>query len=163
MVDIPTLTAAATGIQKALEIINTAYEMTTQGRVKDKISELQNIISSIATDNLVVQSYIHEQQNTITKLETKLAQYRKWDETQSQYIPKKFPPDITVYVKEMPLNSTEKLMWFCANCYQNRHLSILQTKSDPYRVDVLYYCPNCKNELRIEPPEENRIRYPKDE
>ena len=148
--DIVSFTSALTGLKTAIDIIKTTSKIDTQYEFMNKISELQKIISSVTTDLLLAHSEMEKLHYKYSQIEKELNQYKNWETKKANYEPKILPPGTTVYITKKPQNSIEENMWFCANCYQNKHICILQAKDRIYNTSKIYYCTQCNSDFWID-------------
>ena len=140
--DITTITTALKSLKLASDIIVKAQKINTQIELGTKITELQGIVTSISSDLLKANLEIQKLQDEKSKIEKKLIDYENWGKEKTKYESKQLTSGTFIYAIKKPKNPTEEKMWFCAKCFNDKQISILQPKVDDH------FCPLCKTLYR---------------
>ena len=147
-------------LKDAKDIANAIKQLDKEVAVNEKATELFNIIinlqqlvSSLQSDLIIIQSQHHEITQIKNNLEKQLMEKEQWDITASNYELKEIDSAVFVYAPKPNNNGTkfskEPYHWICTNCYQKRKKSVLQHvrgKGGPLR-DM--FCPECKTHISV--------------
>lgn len=85
MVDIPSISAAITGLKTAAEIARAMKGIHDLADVQTKVIELQSAILDAQTSALVAQSDQFTMMQRLRELEAEVRQVRAWEETKHRY------------------------------------------------------------------------------
>jgi len=86
----------------------------------------------------------------VRDLEKHLAELNAWNADKEKYGLRQIRPGVYAYTLKETTNVLEKSLMLCANCYEQRHKSILQEEiRDPGRCRVLV-CHLCGADLYVE-------------
>jgi hypothetical protein len=98
-----------------------------------------------------------EQEQRIAELQQQLALFQRWDETVTKYEVVELYEGRYAYKLRAPASEIETKLRYCAHCFGNRALSLLQERGNQIGV---FECPACKLTLasphRPQPSEPRR-------
>lgn len=117
-------------------------------KVRERTSELLNILLSVQANALAVQANHQELLIVKDDLEKKILEFENWSETVRQYELKEVAPGVFVYSCKTPVNSSEPAHWLCAKCFQEKKVHIIQLDHESAGVRH-YFCPNCSTKYNI--------------
>src|SRR5262249_40930367 len=81
-----------------------------------------------------------------------IAGMKAWDTEKQKYELKEVSPHAFAYVKRPGVETTEPVHWLCATCFEHSRRSILQNRGTapaPSLRNDIFYCPECKADMRI--------------
>ncbi|MEJ0063089.1 MAG: hypothetical protein WDO70_07780 [Alphaproteobacteria bacterium] len=149
------ITAALTSLKAAKDVAQAMVTLRDHEAFQSKLFEFQSKI--IDAQNAVLAAN-DERTGLITHindLEKQLADMQAWEIEKGKYELKNLTqgsngqPSIFVYSYKERAEPPEPSHYICANCYQNRKKSILQTEPrNPGRCDVLI-CHECLGEMYL--------------
>lgn len=136
-------------ISSLFSSVKTAYDIakgisTLKSDVdrNESISKILEILLSVETQALSVNTIAQKLQEEKYELTQKLMEFEKWSETETQYELKEIASGVFVYACKKTNQPSEPMHWLCTNCWKDKIKSIIQkTLSDSYT------CPKCKTEL----------------
>jgi hypothetical protein len=144
------ISIALTSLKAASDIIKGFNSLQLDVAVKEKSSELFNIIISLQSNILSMQSEYSDVLRIKGEIENELLQLKEWNSSKDKYMLKEIAPHVLTYVYKNQEYSASDKHWLCANCFDNFHKeSIYQIKKSGNYPDHIYYCPLCKNEILI--------------
>lgn len=142
------ITTALQSVKAAITIIKGISSLKSNIEVKEKSVELLDIIISIKSDMISLQSMYDELLQSKKDLEQKLLNINIWEETKVSYKLKKVADGVTVYVPKDLKENDDDFHWICANCFNEKKKSIIQlTNDDGYTK--FYSCPKCGMHFNI--------------
>lgn len=128
----------------AYDIAKGIISLKAEVERNQSISDLLNIILSVQSDALAMQSKYQDLLQEKNNLEKKLMDFEKWSETESQYDLQEIVCGVFVYVYKKTDNSKDPVHWLCTNCWQDKIKSIIQCDNPNYSRNRIYTCPKCK-------------------
>ncbi len=85
----------------------------------------------------------------IDQLEKQVAGFEAWETEKNRYKMQDFGGGTIAYELKPEEARGEPSHRICPNCYQNRHVSILQPQGRNAYKQVFFGCPNCKNQFAL--------------
>lgn len=113
-----------------------------------------NVISTKAMV-LFLQSSYSEIQNIVDEQKKKIIELEDWKHTKDNYSFCEITPGVFVYIPKEFMDTTNKKLWYCANCFNNyKKISIYERSEAPsqHRSHDNYSCPNCSSKIIIPNP-----------
>ena len=144
MVDVDAIQAATTGIKAAVDITVGLLKINTDAKTKAKITELYGTIVAAQQNAMSAQMAQSDSIRTIRDLEDKIIQFEKWEKEKQRYVLTNFGGGTFAYQLKSSDDETEPPHKICANCYEDRRKSILQSFNGPF-----HRCPRCKSEIKL--------------
>lgn len=127
---------AAFDLAKSLKNINDAT--VRNGAV---IELQEKILSAQETQTALVQR--------VSELEAKVAEFEAWEAQKKRYALKDFGGDTFAYELKATEANGEPFHSACPNCYQNRHISILQGRGEDAFKREMFVCHKCKADFHF--------------
>ncbi len=147
------ITTALASLKAASDIIKGFNSLQLEVAVKEKSTELLNIIITLQQNIFSLQAEYENVLNTKSELEKELEQLKNWERTKEKYVLKEIAPDVLAYVHKKPEESASEKHWLCANCFDNyQKESIYQISKRGNIPSHVYYCPQCKNDILVRNP-----------
>ena len=139
--------AALTSLKTAFDIAKTMVGLRDSNLVREKALELNGAILEAQERALASNSAQSALVKRIDDLETEIARMKAWDGEKDRYHLNKHTGGILVYSVKPGMEAGEPEHHLCANCFQHREKSILQSEiRNPGRV-LYFYCMRCKTDL----------------
>jgi len=135
--DLVTFSTAATLAKNSFNVIKTIADLSKDAEINGKIIELQQIILSLQEQISVLRN---DHQNLIQakrEVEEKLETYINKKEEKDKYEKFKFPTNAIGIRIKSPQDEMEKSIWYCAQCFENDEISILQPTKKYYHKCLL--------------------------
>lgn len=153
MTDAATIAAGFQSLKASFEIGKALLKLGINAEIKDRIREMNNGI--LAAQESAIASQQHESAllKQIGELEKQIAEFEKWDAETERYeiadVRTKLDPRGTalVYVLKEARDPSKPQHFLCAQCFEERHKSILQTEL-LFRRQVLI-CNRCESILYV--------------
>ena len=141
------ITSALAGLKSAIDIIKGFNSLELDVAVKEKSVELLNIIISLQSNMLSVQSEYGKLLDSKSEIEKELKELKNNIAEKSKYILVEVAPGILAYTSKETINSSEPKHYLCQNCLDNKNQkSVLQRKYTDHK-DLI--CNLCKTTYRI--------------
>lgn len=137
------LTNLVSPLKAAKDIAVGLNKLNTLTEVNAKAIELQGVILELQSTAFELQAAYAQSQERIRELESKLARGDEWKLTQARYKMVSAWTGSSVYVLRKSHQAEETPHFLCANCFNNRKLSILVPKRDASHY-YSYDCPSCR-------------------
>ena len=130
MIDIPSISAAITGLKTAAEIAKAMKGLHDLADVQSKVIELQSAILDAQTSALAAQSDQFTMIQKLRELETEVMQVRAWEETKQRY--QLITPwwGCHVYALKESHKNADPPHWICPQCYEDGRKSLLLNHED---------------------------------
>jgi hypothetical protein len=149
MTDVATISAGLQSLKAAFEIGKTVLNLGLSVQVQDRIREMNAKILAAQENAIASRDYQFALLKQIGDLEKAIAELEAWDAEAETYQLTDVRPKGNVmgsafaYAPKEGTHPTEPSHFICANCYQDRHKSILQEQFlYPGGCDALI-CPRC--------------------
>lgn len=144
MVDIPSITAAITGLKTAAEIAKAMKGLHDLADVQTKVIELQGAILHAQTSALAAHSDPFTMMQKLHELEAEVRRVRAWEETKQRYQLITPCPGCHVYALKESHKNADPAHWICPHCYEEGRRSLLLVSGDHNRGAVqIIKCPHC--------------------
>lgn len=141
------ITSAIAGLKTAVDIIKGFNSLQLDVATKEKSIELLNVIISLQTNMLSVQSAYSDLLNSKERLEKELLELKNSLSDKSKYILVEIAPGILAYTSKETSNSSEPKHYLCQNCFDTKNQkSVLQRKYAEHK-DLI--CNSCKTTFRL--------------
>jgi hypothetical protein len=131
---IPEISAAITSARAIGDIFKGLVSLGIDSQVKEAVIDAQNIILQLQNQMFAILDRFEEQSTELSELREKLKRYETWDVDVTKYELVDLSHNRIVY---RLINPRAPLVSYCAHCFGNRKLEILQD----------YYCQECKRRL----------------
>jgi hypothetical protein len=151
MFDMASIQAAVTGLKAATDIAKGFMELKTITEVQGKVIELQTVILSAQSSAIAAQSDQFALLQRVSDLEAKMADMEAWDAEKQRYRLTQFPPGVLIYVLKDEASASEPIHRLCANCFENRKRSFLQSRGFTEGIETLH-CYGCKSDFHVGTP-----------
>ena len=144
------ISSALSSLKVAGDIVKGLNSLKIKTDVKEKSTELLNIIIGLQQSIFSLPADYEKILNSKSVIEEELLQLKDWGTTKDKYVLKEVSNDVLAYVHKNKENSASEKHWLCANCFDIFHKeSIYQIKKRGNIPSHIYYCPQCKNEILI--------------
>jgi len=144
------ITSALSSLKVATDIVKGFNSLKLETAVKEKSTELLNIIIALQQSIFSLQAEYEKVLNSKSEIEKELLQLKDWERTKGKYILKEVATDVIAYVHKQQKDSASEKHWLCANCFDNiQKESIYQIRKRGNIPSHIYYCPQCKNEILV--------------
>lgn len=138
------ITAIITSLKNVTDIVKELINLKSDSTIKEKSTELLNIIVTLQEYVLSLQTKHSELLQSKNDLEKKLIDIESWEKEKAKYELAEISPHVFVFSTKKNDDSSQKPHWLCANCYNDNKKSILQfTRSDGSGSH--YTCHKCKS------------------
>lgn len=138
----------------ALSSLKIAYEMAKGLQSLHTSTEVKQAISGILDQLVTARNDAFEAADTraallkrVDDLEQELVSFKTWDGDKERYKLTEISRGVFTYVLKPELANGEPTHCICAECYQHRKKSILQSDGGFYGTATLA-CPTCKVEIK---------------
>ncbi len=149
MADLTAITGAIGGLKTAHETIKAMIETRDTAVFQSKAIELQTQILAAQSSALAAQSDQFALLETIRKLEEKVAALEAWNTEKERYTLHQVKDRRFTYILKEDVDSPEPTHQICANCYQNKHKSVLQYETRSPKRASLLVCHYCGSEIYL--------------
>jgi len=144
------ITTALSSLKVMTDIVKGLNSIKLETAVKEKSTELLNIIIALQQTIFSLQAEFEKVLNSKSEIEKELMHLKDWAQTKEKYILKEVAPDVLAYVHKKQKDSASEKHWLCANCIDNfQKESIYQISKRGNIPSHIYYCPQCKNEILV--------------
>jgi uncharacterized protein YbaR (Trm112 family) len=141
------ITTALASLKAASDIIKGFNSLQLEVAVKEKSTELFNIIISLQSNILAMQSDYSELLTSKSNIEKELLELKNSISDKSKYILVDIAPGVLAYTLRETINSLEPKHYLCQNCFDTKNQkSVLQRKYAEHK-DLI--CNSCKSTYRI--------------
>lgn len=141
------ITTALASLKAATDIIKGFNALQLEAAVKEKSTELFNIIISLQSNILSMQSEYSELLTSKNNIEKELSELKNTILEKSKYILVEIAPGILAYTQKEIDKSSGPKHFLCQNCFDTKNYkSVLQRKYAEYN-DLI--CNSCKSTFRI--------------
>ena len=147
MVDIPSITAAISGIRAAAEIAKAMKGLHDLADIQTKVIDLQSTILDAQSSALAAQSDQFTLMQKTRELEEEVGRVRTWDETKQRYQLITPWDGCSLYALKESSKGIDPPHWICPHCYEDGRRSIVHDaeKHDTRRRHIIK-CPRCSFE-----------------
>lgn len=149
MVDMTSISSAVLSLKAATDIAKSLMDLKASSAIQGRVIELQAEILAAQSSALAAQSDQFSLLQRIGELETDMAELEAWNAEQKRYKLTNFGGGTFAYELKPEEALGEPAHRICANCYQKRTRSILQSHGTTYGMQELMFCPECKTEFRL--------------
>ena len=147
MVDLGSIQAALGGLKAAGDIAKSMANLRDAAALQAKTIDLQQAILAAQESALSAMTEQSSLIDRIRNLEEEVARMKAWDADKDRYELTDLGNGKFTYSLKEQTNSTEPSHQLCANCYNHKEKSILQSETrNPGRIKVLV-CHNCDAEI----------------
>jgi uncharacterized protein YlaI len=144
------ITSAVSSLKIAYEIVKGFNSVKLETAMKEKSTELLDIIISLQQSFFSLHAEYEKIYNSKNEIEKEFLHLKEWERTKEKYILKEVVPDVLAYVHKKQEDSVGEKHWLCANCFNiEQKESIYQIKRRGNIPSHIYYCPQCKNEILV--------------
>jgi len=140
-------TALISGIKGTIDIVKglkAAYDAHT---ITQAQTELLQKLLALQMDALAVQEKQSAILNERDQLLKQVAEYENWSEVEKQHHIEEIHPQIYVYVANKPTTSLKTQPWYCANCFSQRQMSVLQSTENSHETYKEFLCHKCNAKI----------------
>jgi hypothetical protein len=147
MSEISAIAAATGALNSAVQIAKTALALRDETKLREAVIELQGIILTAQTSALTAQSKQLELVEQKRALETKIAEYDRWEAEKTRYELVEMPPGVLAYRVKEDARGREPSHLLCATCFENRRKSYLHVIGEKSRGYDHVHCQLCNSKL----------------
>ncbi|EDQ9667905.1 hypothetical protein KO48_004599 [Salmonella enterica subsp. enterica serovar Bredeney] len=142
------LSSGVTLIKQVYDLVSAIKTARDKKQVDEAVGELQQKIAELQMFNAAVTDLYSAERAHGRELEDKLNQLEEFEVKRVNYIFHATAAGSWVLIPKTHVESKEPHIYFCACCFENRVISVLQPKPDLlFRGGYyIHYCPRCKNE-----------------
>lgn len=145
------ITTAITSAKAAIDIIKGFNALKTEAEINDIKIDLTNIIVSLQQSLLSQNALNQELVNNYDAVTKEKVELDKYISDLGTYNLTEIAPRVFVYINKDNGDITENSPWYCANCFDNsKKKTIYQNKHFGNTREHLFYCPQCKNEIKFD-------------
>lgn len=141
------ITSAIAGLKTAVDIIKGFNSLQLDVATKEKSVELLNVIISLQTNMLSVQSAYSDLLDSKKKLEKELVELKNSISDKSKYILIEIAPGILAYTSKETSNSSEPKHYLCQNCFDTKNQKSVLQRQYVQHKDLI--CNSCKSTFRL--------------
>ncbi len=147
MIDMSAIAGTVGGLKTLGETVKGMIEARDTAVFQAKAIELQTQILAAQSSALAAHSDQFAMLDKIRQLEEEKAALEAWNTEKERYALKEVKTGVFTYVLKKEMSDSEPTHQICANCYQNKRVSILQRETrTPSRATVLV-CNHCGSEI----------------
>lgn len=144
------ITNALSSLKIATDIARGFSSLKLETAVKEKSTELLNVIITLQQSVLSLQAIYEDTLKSKSGIENELIKLKDWEMKKNKYILKEVAPDVLAYVHKNQDESASEKHWLCANCFDHyQKESIYQISERGNIPSHTYYCPQCKNDILV--------------
>lgn len=143
------ISSLITSSRAAYDIAKGLTSVYVDDKVRERTSELLNILLAVQTNAIAVQTNHHALLKEKDDLDKKMMEFKNWSKTERQYELKEIASGTFVYGYKKPAESAKPDHWLCPKCFQEKNAHILQLHYDGDAGPKEYICPNCKTSIKI--------------
>lgn len=136
--------AAITAVKNALDIVRSVRGSNDAAKLKAAINDLTINLSDALTEILSLQQQVAACEEAKRKIEAKQAQTDSWPEKAAGYVRKQSRGGAFVYVEKNPGEGNSSGPSFCAHCFEEKKISVLQ----PLGIMGMSKCPTCASHVK---------------
>jgi hypothetical protein len=157
MTDAATISAGLQSLKAAFDISKALLNLGLSAQIKDQIREMNDRILAAQESAIASRDYQSALLKQINDLEKQIADLEKWDAEAETYqltdigrpVPTPFVHRVVyAYCPKQGTHTTEPPHSLCANCFNDRHKSILQPQQLVGHIDTLF-CQRCHEVLYL--------------
>jgi septal ring factor EnvC (AmiA/AmiB activator) len=155
MTDAATIAAGFQSLKAAFEIGKALLNLGISAEVQDRIREMNEKILTAQESAIASRDYQSALLKQIGNLEEQIADFETWETEAETYQLKELRRaddprgSILAYAPKEGTHASEPAHLLCAECYSNRHKSILQHQEIADRIPALL-CLHCDNLIYLE-------------
>jgi hypothetical protein len=144
MIDIPSITAAISGLKTAADIAKAMKGLHDLADVQVKVADIQSALLDAQSSALAAQGEQFTLMQKMRDLEEEVARVKAWDETKQRYQLIAPWEGCHVYALKEASKGTEPPHWICPHCYEDDRKSILHnTEKTTNRRHWIIKCSRC--------------------
>jgi hypothetical protein len=147
MSEISAIAAATGALNSAVQIAKTALALRDETKLREAVIELQGIILTAQANALTAQTRQLELVEQKRDLETKVAEYDRWERERTRYELLDMPPGVLAYRVKEDARGKEPSHLLCATCFENRRKSYLHVIGEKSRGYDYLHCQFCNTKL----------------
>ncbi len=149
MVDLTSIGGAIGSLKAAHEIVQGMIGARDTAVFQSKAIELQTQILAAQSSALAAHSDQFALLEKVRKLEEEMAALEAWNTEKERYTLHQVKDRRFTYILKKEVGPSEPNHQICANCYQNKHKSVLQYETrTPSRASLLV-CHHCGSEIYL--------------
>lgn len=149
MVDLTAIGGAISALKTAHEAVQGMIDARDTAVFQTKAIELQAQILSAQSSALTAHSDQFALLEKIRKLEEEMAALEAWNTEKERYTLHEIKDRRFTYILKEEMGSSEPTHQICANCYQNKHKSVLQYETRSPKRASLLVCHYCGSEIYL--------------
>lgn len=146
---LPEITASITAVRESLNLLKAINDAKTESEIRNATFELQRKLQDIQMDNLKLIDLVYSYKTQIDELTQRIDEKVSFESKVEGYSPCTLESGTFAYINDSVVNEGGEPHYLCANCYQQKIISILQ----PCGIESRHfqsYCPHCNNKYLME-------------
>lgn len=147
MVDLAAVSGAMASLKTAHDIAKAMLGLRDATVVREKVFELQGAILSAQADTFEANAAQSALLDRVRQLEKEVADLEAWDAEKQRYCLQEVASGSFAYTIKPDAKGAEPLHWICANCYEHRRKSILQSQGMGATGET-FRCAVCLSSIR---------------
>ena len=148
MPDMTMIAHALGALKAAKDIAETMIGLRDTAAFQGKLLEFQSKIIDANNAVFAAQEERSSMLERIRELEKQVADFEEWKTKKEKYELKAVMPSAFAYMLKPEARGTAPPHWVCAQCYENRKISIMQLFGS-MGLHSMHKCPACENSFRI--------------
>lgn len=123
---LPEIAASMTAVRESLNLLKTINNAKTDAEIRNATFELQRKLHDIQMDNLKLIDLVYSHKIKVDELTQKIDEKTAFESKVKGYCPHTLESGTFTYINNSNVNESNNVHYLCANCYQQRIVSILQ-------------------------------------
>jgi hypothetical protein len=152
MADSNPVTSTLGTLQSAYGTLKGIANLNEVHVIKAQIGELQAQILAAQESALRAQERESALARRVDELKAKIAEFETWDREKERYELQRLPPGALVYGLKDAASATAPPHYLCANCFEQRKKSYLQSQGPSVGVEY-FHCHTCGEKIRSGTPQ----------
>lgn len=141
---------ALAAIKSASEATKAIFDLRDASIVQAKAIELQKLILDAQEATLRAREREDALVARVRDLEEEVRELRAWNTKADEYRLVEIDNGAFAYLRKPEARGSEPVVWFCAQCFEKHHRSILQNRGRTKdRGSTIYGCSNCHSEVVV--------------
>ena len=142
------ITALISSAKAAYDIAKGINSLNVDVERNQAVSKIIEILLSVQSDALVMQSNYQELLREKDELLKKLIEFEQWEKTETEHHLEEIVKGVFAYSLNNSNDTNKPKPWLCANCWQDKKKSILQADWHT-ETSAAYTCPRCKTQINM--------------
>jgi hypothetical protein len=135
-------------VYAGLSAIKSAFDMTKGLKDIHDVTLRDRAVIELQEKLLAAQATQSELVEHIHALEQKVTEFETWDSEKKRYELKCITWGVFAYMLKPEERGVRPPHWACTNCYEHKHVAIVQYGVMKYGHGLDWFCPSCKTTYR---------------